>query len=425
MKHSVADAAATTAFPWAHSHPLYGRLERFEDAPLLTPERLAAYTAAHPVAEAVTEFGECPRCYFQTSGTSGHAKRIPFSEMDLERQIEHEARSFAIAGLTPADHVLTLASPPPSLSAWATVHGSERLGATLVNSSYVDFDVPVERGYAATATFVFGTPLMLEMIGETCVEAWGSVPAAFPNVRAGILYGDLLPAPLERRLRALWDIDVRLLYGSVEADVIAISCPDGDRTMHVMSEQVIVELLPEQRVRPGAGDATVAELVPVADVPTGSRGEVVVSDLGRELLPLIRYRTGDMVEIVQGLCACGRDGPRLRVLGRRANIVELGGRPLHELELHEVVEEALGRQWDDWSAQVSDNAGPRACLVLRVQTQNRAHAVQAIGEQLARLGVLDPARPGAEQLIVELAPPRQATGLVATGDVKADRLSFS
>jgi phenylacetate-coenzyme A ligase PaaK-like adenylate-forming protein len=427
VQPSVVGAATTAAFPWTRTHPLYGRLDRFEDAPLLTPERLAAYTEAHPVAQAATEFGDCPRCYFQTSGTSGQAKRIPFSAEDLERQAAHEARSFAVAGLRAADRVLTLASPPPSLSAWATIHGSERLGATLVNSSYVDFDAPVDRGGADAATFVFGTPLMLEMIGETCVEVWGSVAAAFPNVRRGILYGDLLPAPLERRLRALWEIDVRLLYGSVEADVIAIGCPDGDRTMHVMSEKVIVELLPEPRVRPGAAEATEADLVNAADVAPGTRGEVVVSDLKRDLLPLIRYRTGDMVEVSRGRCACGRTGPRLRVLGRRPNVIDLGGELLHEIQLHEAVERALGPAWDDWSARISDNAGPHAHLALRIQTPHRRSGSQAhaVADELARLGALDAARPADRQVSVELAPPRRATGLVATGDVKANRLAFA
>ncbi len=427
MHQSVAHATAARAFPWAHPHPLYGRLERLEDAPLLTPEQLSAYTEAHPVSEAITEFGDCPRCYFQTSGTSGRSKRVPFSAEDLERQIEHEARSFAVAGLTAADHVLTLASPPPSLSAWATIHGSERLGATMINSSYVDFDSPVDRGEAHCATFVFGTPLMLEMIGETCVEAWGSVAAAFPNVHRGILYGDLLPTALERRLHALWELDVQLLYGSVEADVIAISCPHGDRTMHVMTDKVIVELLPERCVRPSAQEATSTDLASAADVPSGTRGEIVVSDLEREVLPLIRYRTGDMVEVIHGRCACGRTGPRLRVLGRRSNIVDLGGKLLHEIEIHQAVERALGPSWDDWSAHLSNNADPDAHLALRIQLRaqpSRAQA-KAVVDVLEQSGVLDPTRSPTEQLTVELAPPREARGLVGTGDVKASRLSFS
>jgi phenylacetate-CoA ligase len=413
------------AFPYEHD--LYGRLEKFEDSALLTSDMLSRYTSSHPVQESITEFGECPRCYFQTSGTSGRAKQIPYSAADLERQIDHEAQSFALAGMKPSDIVLTLASPPPSLSAWATINGSTRLGASVINTSYVDFDTPIGVGESHSATFVFGTPLMLEMIGETCVDGWGSVEAVYPNVRYGILYGDLLPPALERRVKRLWGIDIRFLYGSVEADVIAMSCPEGDDTLHIMDQKIVVELLPENAVRPGSPAPSNTDLIAISEAPEGTRGEVVVSDLYRDHLPLIRYRTGDLVEIATTECPCGRVGSRLRVLGRRANMIDLGGRILHEIDIHQAIERALGTTWDDWSAEIEGNATSDARMSLTVAIPGDPGSVgaQAIYSEVLACGAVPGERPAQEALLVTFAGPRQAQGLIATGDVKAQRLTFT
>ncbi|WP_320672076.1 phenylacetate--CoA ligase family protein [Patulibacter defluvii] len=412
MSETPLPVAQRTEFPFEHE--LYGRLERFEDAGLLTPDALARWTTAHPVEETVTTFGECPRCYFQTSGTSGQAKQIPFTSADLDAQIEHESRSFAVAGLTAEDRVMTLASPPPSLSAWATVAGSERLGATVLNSSYVDFDRILDAGRGEEVTFLFGTPLMLELIGEMTEQTFGPVARVFPNVRAAILYGDVMPPAVERRVRRYWDVDVRLLYGSVEADVIAMSCPQGDRTMHLM-DKVVVELLTE-----GDGDRP----VPVSACADGVRGEVVVSDLDRELLPLIRYRTGDMVEVHRSPCPCGRPGPRLSVLGRRKNELRLGGRPLHEMELHAAVDAVVGERLHDWRLDVRDNGLPEVGATLTVEGEEPADgdAAGRIRERLVAIGAL-PAAEAARVLRVAFTAPSDEARAIA-GDVKADRIRF-
>ncbi|EHN12589.1 AMP-binding protein [Patulibacter medicamentivorans] len=402
---------ARTTFPLEHQ--LYGRLERLEDASLLTPDALAAWTNANPVDATVTEFGECPRCYFQTSGTSGQSKRIPFTAADLEAQIDHEARSFAVAGLTAEDRVMTLASPPPSLSAWATVAGSERLGAEALNSSYVDFDRILDAGRGAEVTFVFGTPLMLELIGRMTEETFGPVDEVFPNLRAGILYGDVLPPAVERRVRRYWPIDIRLLYGSVEADVIAMSCPDGDRTMHVM-DKVVVELLID-----GASDP-----VRVEECPDGTRGEVIVSDLDRELLPLIRYATGDIVQVHRSRCGCGRGEPRLSVLGRRKNELRLGGRALHEMELHAVTDAVLGDRLHDWQLDVDRHGRPDVHAALRVSCRGAVAGDVAgqLRERLVALGALvaEQAERVLEVVIDEPSDEQRAPD----GDVKADRIRF-
>jgi phenylacetate-coenzyme A ligase PaaK-like adenylate-forming protein len=297
----------------------------------------------------------------------------------------------------------------------------------VINTSYVDFDAPIAASESRRATFVFGTPLMLEMIGEMCVDGWGSVAAVYPNVRAGILYGDLLPPALERRVKRLWNLDIRFLYGSVEADVIAMSCPGGGDALHVMDEKIIVELLPESSVRADSPTPSGSELISLAEATTGARGEVVVSDLYRDHLPLIRYRTGDMVEVASGKCACGRRGPRLRVLGRRANMIELGGRVLHEIEIHHALERALKTGWQDWSAEIKDNSTAQAKMSLTVEAAGDPGAAeaQAIYAELMACEALALQRTPQETLQVRFVGPRPSQGLSGTGDVKAQRLSFT
>lgn len=415
-----AETRASSHFPLVHA--LYGRLERLEDAPFLTAQRLVEFTEQQQLDPTATEFNECPQCYFQTSGTSGKAKRVPFSEADMERVISAVAGDLAVTGVDSGDVVWNLGAPPPSMAGWGVTAGSERLGAMVVNSSYLDYEQPLEEGTAGRVTVVVGTPMVLLNVGEQLAAEHGDPAAVFPQLRLAVLGGDALSAHVARRLEALWKLDVRMLYASVEGGTIGVECAHGGG-IHLNQDDAVLELLPEAELLRDVADPSVSAARYVADCAPGTRGELVISKLGRELVPLVRYRTGDVVELEAEGCPCGNESPRVRVLGRAVNMIKLGDGVLHEMQLDQAVSEAFdARTYQGWRARVSGNGTPQVRLDVTVARDGEpiSEATARLGERLAdQLGVTV----GEDRLTVSFVSAAEETA-GERQEIKARRLSF-
>ncbi|MGK4005200.1 AMP-binding protein [Sorangium sp. So ce1036] len=374
-------AAMTSSALPLRDHPLYGTVERFEDARFLTPAALSEFTERAAFACDVTQLEVCPACFFQTSGSTGRSKRIPYSERDLEKQADHEATAFRKLGLSSRDVVLSLGSPPPSISAWAIANGSRRLGATVLNGSHVDYELALEGGRAEEVTTLFATPLVALAIGRAIAEEQGDPRRVFPRLRRAILFGDTLPRSLRREVRDLWGVDrVLALYGTVEADVVATELPGEQGELDPMLEELLIELLPEEELRRERLDPSHSPApVRVADLPPGDVvGEILLSDLRREALPIVRYRIGDIVRVR------AREGgrPTLSVLGRSKSTVFIDGAPIYEMALNQAIEEALGGAACRWQLTAARRSGGPFDLVLE-QPPGAAGAARAVLDAIA------------------------------------------
>ncbi len=120
-----------------------------------------------------------------------------------------------------------------------------------------------------------------------------------PTLRAVFVTGEVCHAPDRDAIAEFFGVPVADAYGSREAGFIAHECPEGG--MHVMAENVIVEVLREG-----------------LPVPAGGTGELVVTHLDAYAMPLIRYRTGDVGKLKRGRCACGRGLELMDVVDGRA-----------------------------------------------------------------------------------------------------------
>src|SRR5205823_5621976 len=99
--------------------------------------------------------------------------------------------------------------------------------------------------------------------------------------------------------------------GMTELGATGFTCQEQDG-VHLIESEFIFEV-----IDPSTGDV----------VPAGRRGELVATNLGRAGMPLLRYRTGDLVEVDESACACGRTSARLRggILGRADDMVVVRG----------------------------------------------------------------------------------------------------
>jgi phenylacetate-CoA ligase len=171
-------------------------------------------------------------------------------------------------------------------------------------------DLHVEVMKLAKVTVIHAFTTFLAQLGEL-VRQKGYDPRKELAVRLGIIGGEVRSEAARRALgEPFGGIEIREQYGPAEVGIIASECEFGGG-MH-LSDDHIVEVIDPATATP---------------VDEGASGELVVSDVWRQAMPIIRYRTGDLTE---GLnlepCACGRSAPRMkRIIGRVSEIPRIKG----------------------------------------------------------------------------------------------------
>lgn len=255
-----------------------------------------------------------------TSGTAGRPLDVPLTSADLDRLAENEAAALGIAGVREGDLVILAVGMErlfvAGLAYWL---GARRLGATCVRagpqlatqtSLLGDLLRRFEGGAAGRRVFVIAVPSFLVNIDA----------AALPRPLDGIIaIGEPIRSTegscnaLGRRLHDAFGCPVMSTYASTET---CTSFAEGPlcRGGHLLPELGIVECL-DDAGRP---------------VPEGQVGEIVVTPLGVEGLPLLRFRTGDMGALHPGVCACGRTTPRVGpIVGRSGQLLKFKGTSIY------------------------------------------------------------------------------------------------
>lgn len=285
---------------------------------------------------------------FYSSGED--PKRIPFSPRDQERAAEAMGDMFRTAGLTEDDVVLNLGAPADShhQSGWGLKHGSEAIGATVINTSVDDFDTPAVREQWDDVTAVISLPRMLHSIGNGIQESTGEdLQDLFPNMRIALAGGDFFPQSLRDRIQAQWGVDTtRELYAATEMGAVAAEDEADDGTMVQTNDHLYIELLDPDADVDDTGHAPDDAITDIYDTDEPVTGAALFSAPDRELLPYTRYRAGDVLTAYPG-----DDGPRIRFEGREDRVINLSGAMVYPQEIEDAVQEYNASA--DWRAVVS------------------------------------------------------------------------
>jgi phenylacetate-CoA ligase len=263
---------------------------------------------------------------WQTSGTAGQPVTVWQSENDLQRLALNEQLAFAAAGIRPGDRVLIGASLDRGFMAGlAYFLGLRCLGATAIRGGSGQPALVAELIRDQRPNVLVGVPSFFMTLARR-IQKSGDDPAAY-GVEKIICIGepvrhpDLTLSALGELLHENWQAQILGTYASTEMATAFADCSAGCGG-HLLPELILVEILDDH------GKA----------VPDGSPGEVVVTPLGLEATPLLRYRTGDIASLHSEPCACGRQTPRLGpVLGRRAQMLKVRGTTLFPLAISNVL----------------------------------------------------------------------------------------
>jgi phenylacetate-CoA ligase len=246
-----------------------------------------------------------------SSGTRGKPTIVAYTAADVRLFADVNARAIACAGGTPND-VLHVAYGYGLFTGGLGLHyGGERLGATVVPASGGNPSFQVQLLADLGATGLACTPSFALLLAERAA-ADGAIDRI--RLRFGLHGAEPWSESLRTKLEAAWGgYDACDVYGLSEVigPGVAAECREGKGALHVFDDHFLPEILDPESGRPAAGDAV---------------GELVLTTLTKEALPVLRYRTGDVTRFVGGGCACGRTHPRIaRFSGRVDDMLVVRG----------------------------------------------------------------------------------------------------
>jgi phenylacetate-CoA ligase len=246
-----------------------------------------------------------------TSGTTGDPVAVGFTRRDHEANSAVGGEAFAIAGLRPDDVVAHCLNYALYAGGIADHMALESSGATVVpvgtGQSRRLLDLIPKLGITA----IFGTLSFPAHLAARAREE-GIDPAGL-GIRHIVTAGEPGAglAAVRAEIEAAWDATVADTFGMSDVwSTMAGACGEGEGLHLTLAGHAVLEL-----VDPDSGDP-----VPVED---GASGEFVWTHLRREASPLLRYRSGDLGRVWTAPCACGRDSTRIRIDGRRDDMLRV------------------------------------------------------------------------------------------------------
>ena len=267
--------------------------------------------------------------YVTTSGTLGDPVTFALTDADLDRLAYNEWLSFSTAGCSRSDIMQLMTTIDRRFMAGlAYFLGARKMGMGIVRvgNGIPELQWDTIRRVRPDCCMVVPSFLM-KLVGyarENGIDYRGS------SLRKAICIGEALRDPdtfglstLGRRIHEVWpELELYSTYASTEmqSSFTECYCHCG---CHIPVDLIIVELLDRDGNH----------------VPDGQPGEVTVTTLGVEGMPLLRFRTGDICRMYDEPCSCGRNSPRLSsVIGRRSQMVKFKGTTLYPPALFDVLD---------------------------------------------------------------------------------------
>ena len=265
--------------------------------------------------------------FVTTSGTLGDPVTFGCTEKDLQRLAYNERKSFACAGVGKGNVVQLMTTIDKRFMAgMAYFLGLRELGAGVIR---VGNGIPelqwdtIKRLQPDTLMCVPSFILrLIEYAEANHIDYRHSSVRRIIGIGEGLRNQDLTLNILGQRIHSLWpEVSLFATYSSTEMGATFSECEHG-LGGHVHPELIIVEIIGED------GE----------EVPDGQVGEVVVTTLGVEGMPLLRFRTGDMAAKLVDRCQCGRWSYRLTPLvGRKNNMIKLKGTTIYPPAINDVL----------------------------------------------------------------------------------------
>ena len=237
--------------------------------------------------------------FHASSGTTGKPTVVGYTRNDLEMWLNNVARVACMGGAT-ADDVAQISFGYGTFTGALGLHGGlEKIGASVIPMSSGNTKKQIMFLKDMGVTLLVATPSYALHLGEE-IRAKGMDPEKDLNVHIGLFGGEGMTEPMREEMHKVWGEGFFCTqnYGMSElcGPGVAGECQEL-AGMHINEDWFIPEII----------DPETEEVL-----PPGEKGELVVTCLGKEALPLVRYRTGDITRLMYEPCRCGRTTVRMK-----------------------------------------------------------------------------------------------------------------
>ena len=290
-----------------------------------------------------------------SSGTTGVPVTVGYTPEDIEVWSEVMARCLSMSGLTRKD---VFQNPIPYgtfTGAFGFHYGAQKVGAMVVPSGMGQSERQLKLMDYYNTTFISGVASYAMRLSQVAQEL--SVDLHKLKVRNGLFGAEMFTPGLKKRIMDAWNMDVHDIYGLTEmcGPGVSTDCDQHDG-LHLWEDHFLLEILD-----------------PVTLEPVGpeEEGEMVITTLTKEGMPLLRYRTRDIAKIYdQEVCECGRTHVKhTTIKGRSDDMIIIRGTNMYPGQ----IESVLMKHSDvggNWRMVLSTDENDMDQLTVEVETKN-------------------------------------------------------
>ena len=282
--------------------------------------------------------------YNQTSASTGAPLRWLDTPDSWRWMLDNWGVVLRASGVRPSDRVLFTFSFGPFLGFWTAFEAAVRLGCLCIPGGGLSTRARLRTALDNRVSVVCCTPTYALRLGQVAEEE--GVDLGATEVRKMLTAGEpggCIPST-RKEIEKLWQ-GVRIAdhHGMTEVGPVSFECSHRPGVLHVIESAYIAEIVDPEGGRPAA---------------QSEEGELILTPLGRDASPLLRYKTGDLVKGArEAPCACGRYDLALEggILGRLDDMVCIRGVNLHPAAVEEVIRSLQGVA--EYQVQLQDRSG--------------------------------------------------------------------
>lgn len=242
-----------------------------------------------------------------TSGTTGKPTVVAYTKNDLDSWSELIARNLTMVGLREGDMFQNASNYSLFTGGLGFHYGAEKIGCAVVPAGVGNTKRQIEMIQDFGVNAIHCTPSYAMHLTEVAED----MHANLDSLRIGVFGAEAWSENMRRDLENRLNIKAYDSYGMSElfGPGVAFECPEQDG-LHIWHDCYIVEI-----IDPKTGET----------LSPGEKGEMVVTPLVKEAMPLLRYRTGDITMLMEDDCPCGRGQKIARLFGRSDDMLTVRG----------------------------------------------------------------------------------------------------
>ena len=276
----------------------------------------------YPFGIASLPLSKCVRLH-SSSGTTGNPTVILHSQKDLEEWAKAVARCLWMVGCRPDDVFQNSSGYGMFTGGLGFQYGAERLGMLTVPAAAGNTLRQIKFITDFGTTVLHAIPSYASRLYEVMQEQ-GVDPRRDTKLRTLVIGAEPHSEDTRRRIEDMLGVKAYNSFGMSEmcGPGVAFECQEQNG-LHIWEDYYIVEIVDPDTLEP---------------VPDGEIGELVLTTINREAMPLLRYRTRDLTRILPGECPCGRQHKRLdRMKGRSDDMIILKGVNIFPIQIETVL----------------------------------------------------------------------------------------